>query len=1007
MIHIRLRCLPLLLALQLVVVSAAAAQSWKHFDVPDSLLAGALRTSGRGFESAWNALLVAELRASLAHQPAAASLGALESRVAAAEGGALGSTIASDALTLRRRWSAGEQRLRLAAWDAESLGVDANDARAYSAAESLYRAALERYRKLAEKRRGAWLLGSLGVNAYDAGDFALADSFYTQALAARRALGDRRMIGASLNALGSTRLQLGRPAEAYGYIVAARAVRESLGDERALAATLNALATAQGELGRPDSARATFALALAHASAAADSSTVQNTLTNLARLCLESGDAGSCIAYAMRALPIARESGDASGIALLEMHLGMAHAHEGRFADAGDHLEIALGTALAIGDARGELQALVQQGRLGVQLQDSRVARPPLERAVTLADSLGDRVNGTNALNNLAIVCRLEGDSTRARSLAERAIDDGAAAGDSAAVRGAAVTLGQLATDRGDANAATACFARAAAALAHPALDQQVSDAINLGASSSNLGRLDEAERRFRDAEGRARAAGATELLWPAWLGLGDVAEKRGHYADALAWDRRAASLIDTLRSQQGSEGTSIVLLSRRLFAFEALIHLLGKLAPQYPDSGYDAEAFGWAERVRARAFLDLLNARGLTARRVAPVSLDQARAALPSDHAALLEYSLGDSSSSLWVVTRNSWLRLPLPPAPVLRWRAEILRSSLGDPVTAESRAARSAARALYRLLIAPAEPALMGVDQLIVAPDGALSRIPFEALLAADAPADAAAPANAYLIERYQVSYVPSATAFCAARSAAAPTPPVRKGARSGAAAGASSVATAVVAIGAPEFGPMPPRGLKRPLPPLPSTLDELAALQQIAGAARCQVVSGRAARRDTLLALALRTSAGVFHVATHGEANEALPERSGLWLSAASDSVPPDFVSLDDLLALRMRAGLVTLSACETGAGRLERGEGVVGLARALMAAGARSVVVSLWSVNDASTASLMRAFYTPLLTGGESRTQALAEAKRALIRSDATRSPFHWAPFVLIGASGRLD
>jgi CHAT domain-containing protein len=74
---------------------------------------------------------------------------------------------------------------------------------------------------------------------------------------------------------------------------------------------------------------------------------------------------------------------------------------------------------------------------------------------------------------------------------------------------------------------------------------------------------------------------------------------------------------------------------------------------------------------------------------------------------------------------------------------------------------------------------------------------------------------------------------------------------------------------------------------------------------------------------------------------------------------------------------------------------------------MAAGARSVVVSLWSVNDASTASLMRAFYTPLLTGGESRTQALAEAKRALIRSDATRSPFHWAPFVLIGASGRLD
>jgi CHAT domain-containing protein len=169
---------------------------------------------------------------------------------------------------------------------------------------------------------------------------------------------------------------------------------------------------------------------------------------------------------------------------------------------------------------------------------------------------------------------------------------------------------------------------------------------------------------------------------------------------------------------------------------------------------------------------------------------------------------------------------------------------------------------------------------------------------------------------------------------------------------------------------------------------------------------VISGRAARRDTLLALAANSDAAVFHVATHGEANEAVPERSGLWLSAGSDSVPPDFVSLDDLLALRLGARLVTLSACETGAGRLERGEGVVGLARALMAAGAQSVVVSLWGVNDRSTADLMRAFYTPLLTRGASRAQALAEAKRALLHSPETRSPFHWAPFVLIGAPGAL-
>jgi CHAT domain-containing protein len=110
------------------------------------------------------------------------------------------------------------------------------------------------------------------------------------------------------------------------------------------------------------------------------------------------------------------------------------------------------------------------------------------------------------------------------------------------------------------------------------------------------------------------------------------------------------------------------------------------------------------------------------------------------------------------------------------------------------------------------------------------------------------------------------------------------------------------------------------------------------------------------------------------------------------------------VDDILNLRLGAELVTLSACETGVGRLERGEGVLGLARAFLAAGARSVVVSLWKVNDRSTALLMERFYRPLLGRGTPREQALAQAKRALLADRRTRSPFYWAPFVLVGASG---
>jgi nickel transport protein len=210
-------------------------------------------------------------------------------------------------------------------------------------------------------------------------------------------------------------------------------------------------------------------------------------------------------------------------------------------------------------------------------------------------------------------------------------------------------------------------------------------------------------------------------------LGMGDVAERRGDYAGALAWDRRAATLIDTLRARQGEEAGSITLFSNRLFAYEALVHLLGRLDPQFPDSNYAAEAFQWAERARARSFLDQVRgAPGAAA--VTPLSLEEARGLLRSDREALLEYSLGDSSTSLWVVTRKAWRRFTLPPRPALRSRCEVLRRGLGVPASADSRATRAAARALCRALVEPAEPMLAGVRHLVIAPDGPLARVPFE---------------------------------------------------------------------------------------------------------------------------------------------------------------------------------------------------------------------------------------------------------------------------------------
>ncbi|RDC61948.1 Clustered mitochondria protein like protein [Adhaeribacter pallidiroseus] len=139
---------------------------------------------------------------------------------------------------------------------------------------------------------------------------------------------------------------------------------------------------------------------------------------------------------------------------------------------------------------------------------------------------------------------------------------------------------------------------------------------------------------------------------------------------------------------------------------------------------------------------------------------------------------------------------------------------------------------------------------------------------------------------------------------------------------------------------------------------------------------------------------------HLATHGFVNENFPELSGLLLSQENTSHEDGILYTGEIYNLHLKADLVTLSACETGLGKLAQGEGVIGITRALLFAGAKNVLVSLWKVSDESTADLMKYFYQALLSG-KNKTEALQTAKRKLVRKSQHKSPFYWAPFILIG------
>ena len=99
--------------------------------------------------------------------------------------------------------------------------------------------------------------------------------------------------------------------------------------------------------------------------------------------------------------------------------------------------------------------------------------------------------------------------------------------------------------------------------------------------------------------------------------------------------------------------------------------------------------------------------------------------------------------------------------------------------------------------------------------------------------------------------------------------------------------------------------------------------------------------------------------------------------------------------------MNADLIVLSACQTGLGKMVRGEGMIGLTRAFMYAGASSVLVSLWSVSDVSTSKLMEKFYENLVVKNQDKAEALRRAQLSMLETERFSHPFYWAPFVLIG------
>lgn len=414
------------------------------------------------------------------------------------------------------------------------------------------------------------------------------------------------------------------------------------------------------------------------------------------------------------------------------------------------------------------------------------------------------------------------------------------------------------------------------------------------------------------------------------------------------------------------------------------------------------------------------------------PLTLKEIQTQVLDDDTLLLEYSLGEESSHLWLVTSNSITSYELPSSTEIEKAARRfydLLNARNVRVKGESNEERAdriaqadgemplAAESLSQMVLAPVAEKL-GNKRLIIVADGALHFIPFGALPVSNGPlSESDHQRTKPLIVDHEIINLASASTLAVVRkevagrqiapkSVVALADPVfmkndeRVKAANKSPAGDESAKVRQLVQAAAEDTGVASDGLY--VPRLPGTRKEAEQIVAMAPPGQGRLALDFAASRETVMSAELSQYRYV-HLSTHGFLNSVHPELSGVVFSLVNErgESQEGFLRSHELFNLKLPAEVVVLSACQTGLGKNIRGEGFVSLTRGFMYAGAPRVVVSLWAVSDWGTTELMVRFYQGMLKEGMRPAAALRAAQISLMNDKRFASPYFWAPFTLQG------
>ena len=836
--------------------------------------------------------------------------------------------------------------------------------------------ALRLFRDVNNKLGEATVLTSRGVVYLDLGQPQRALDAYRQALPLFREGRERRSEAGTLENIGNVYVRLGEPHRALAFFEQALTLYQQTKELRGEASALGAIGSAYTHLRQPQSARAFFEQALQRFRDLGDRRGEAITLGNLGNVYRDLGQRQKALDLYRQARELHRRTGEKSGEAATLSGIGGLFLRVGQTKQALESFQQALALRREIGDKGGAATSLAQ---LALVYLDSRQPERALElqrQALPLHREVRDKQAEAATLGYMAASEKMRGRLAAAERYARQAL----------------VLLEQRRADLGGLSGAKIGFQESSLPTYYRALDvllkrNKPADAFAVAQQTKARALLDLL------AEGKANLAPR----------MTDAEKQREHELRREADVLNARMVAEGVRNEVGAKKRFAALKSQLARTEDALQAFTTSLYARYPELA--------RKRVARTATL-----------------ADVARF-LPPD-TALLEYVVLEGESSqeeidrtvLFVVTRPKVgaaatvraYSLPTAHRRLVANRVDAFRAACADPRKPYAKQAD----ALYRLLLAPAAKQLAGKKRLLICPDGPLWDLPFAALH----------DGRRFLLERYEIAYAYSATGAQAALLAKTDK---RRARPTG----------TLLVLANPDFGnekrfgdtpglpgqrpldapsrPLdaPSRPLDAPSRPLdapsreallprgghlvglPGTQREANALER--RFPRAAVYTGTKAQEQ----IVKEKAAGYryVHLASHAFFNDAAPLLSSVVLANPPPGSGDDgFLTAREIFDLDLSAAdLVVLSACNTARGEKRSGEGVIGLTWALFVAGAPTQVLSQWSVNDASTATLMERFYAKLSHPQTGKGEALRAAALSLRRDRKHAHPYYWAPFILVG------